>query len=87
MSAKNQYILMYNQGSFELEHVLEFKDDMDAATRRYAELEALYCNSAEMDIVLVGSDSLETVRITHRNYFTGEAHKNVDKLFQSLGLS
>ena len=26
-----------------------------------------------IDIVLIGSDSIETVRLTHANYFTGEA--------------
>lgn len=34
----------------------------------------------EMDIVLVGSDSLDTIRTTHSTYFTGAASKVLELL-------
>ena len=34
-------------------------------------MERKHARDAAMDVVLVGSDSLETVKVTHRNYFSG----------------
>lgn len=39
----------------------------------YEEIEEFYRDSPHMDIVLEGSDSIETVKITHANYFDGSA--------------
>jgi hypothetical protein len=38
----------------------------------YARLEREHLNRADgVEIVLIGSDSLETVKVTHANYFDG----------------
>ena len=34
-------------------------------------MERKHARDAAMNVVLVGSDSLETVKVTHRNYFSG----------------
>lgn len=43
------------------------------ALAAYAECEDHYRGQDAIEIVLVGSDSLESVRKTHTNYFTDEA--------------
>ncbi|MCP9485171.1 MAG: hypothetical protein MSC30_04885 [Gaiellaceae bacterium MAG52_C11] len=47
--------------------------DGELAAERYAAMEREHGNEPNMEIVLVGSDSIETVRRTHGNYFGDEA--------------
>ena len=46
-----------------------FGDDATKALRAYAATEAQYGDRPSIEIVLVGSDSLDTVKLTHANYF------------------
>lgn len=65
------FLLVFDHASAQLvADVEEFDTDARAATRRYEEVEAMYRDQASVDVVLVGSDSIETVRMTHSNYFT-----------------
>lgn len=77
------FILIYNEAEQKLQEVLHFGDDSAAAVRKYGVLERKYRDAPYMDILLVGSDSLETVRLTHSTYFTGEAQKRFDEVFHS----
>lgn len=70
-SVIKHFLLVYDHKSDELVRVVEFGEDVEQATEAYAKMEAEYSLDAAVDIVLVGSDSLETVKVTHRNYFTG----------------
>ena len=79
MSAINNFLLAFNHGTNHLETCLEFGADVEAATAAYAELEAKYRNCHSVDIVLVGSDSLDTVRVTHSNYFANGARDLVSE--------
>jgi hypothetical protein len=63
------FLLQYDHQLGKLVDMIEFGTDGVAAIKRYGELEDEYRQNPEMDIVLVGSDSLETIKITHRNYF------------------
>ena len=47
----------------------EFGEDAEAAVAAYAAEEAEFGDRKLIEIVLVGSDSLETVKLTHANYF------------------
>ena len=53
--------------------VREFSDH-DEALARYDELEKQFLNSDDFDIVLLGADSLETIRRTHSSYFETTQH-------------
>jgi hypothetical protein len=47
-----------------------FSDDqVDAATAAYQESEAEYRDSSDVEIVLIGADSIETIQRTHGHYF------------------
>jgi hypothetical protein len=56
----------------ELADLKDFGTDTKSATAEYARLEREHMGKADsIEIVLIGSDSLETVKITHANYFDG----------------
>jgi hypothetical protein len=48
----------------------QFKN-ADEAASAYAELEREHRDDPNVEIVLVGADSIETIKRTHGNYFNG----------------
>lgn len=56
----------------------EFRNGPEAAVA-YAALEAEHRNDRDLEIVLVGADSIETIRRTHGHYFSA-----VDNPFPEL---
>lgn len=76
------FLLVYDREADVLARSEEFRD-AEAATTAYekAEQEASH-TGRQMDIVLVGSDSLDAVKITHSNYFSGNAMKRVREALQ-----
>jgi hypothetical protein len=58
--------------------VRDFGTDYDAALAAYADIEGEVRGRKDLDIVLVGADSLETVERTHSSYF------ETDETFESL---
>jgi hypothetical protein len=71
MSEINHFLLVFDHRRDELIDLREFAGDDDSAVAAYSETESKYSTDPAIDIVLVGSDSLETVKVTHQNYFTG----------------
>lgn len=72
MSDRIQHFLLifdHEQGS--LLETVDFGEDSDAAVAAYAESERKYQDAPRYEIVLIGSDSFETVKLTHANYFDG----------------
>ena len=58
----------------------EFANAAEAAAA-YAALEEATRNDTNLEIVLVGADSLETIKATHGNYFDGK-REDADSPFQ-----
>ena len=73
MTAIQHFILVFDRREDRLLEQIPFGTDQAAAVAKYGEIERLHCDSPHMDIVLVGSDSIETVKVTHANYFDGSA--------------
>lgn len=67
------FILVFDRRAGHMVEQLSFGLDARAAIEKYEELEEQYRFEAHMDIVLVGSDSIDTVKVTHANYFDGSA--------------
>ena len=65
------FLLVFDHEQGHLIDTEEFGTDGDAALAAYAAKEREYRDRDRIEIVLVGSDSLETVRFTHANYFDG----------------
>lgn len=78
------FLLVYDRRLDELVEQREFGEDGDSALRAYREAErrAALNGDKQLDIVLVGSDSIETVKATHGNYFSGRARQSVDHLLE-----
>ncbi len=49
-------------------------DDYDVAVAAYEDLEARMRGRKDLDIVLLGADSLDTVKKTHSSYFDTTQH-------------
>ena len=64
------FLLVFDHASAQLIQLLEFDTDAKKAMAEYARLEREHMDKADrVEIVLIGSDSLETVKVTHANYF------------------
>ncbi len=63
------YLLVFDRHAGRRILTREFGEDAHAAVEAYQALEAVHRDEPWMDIVLIGSDSLDTVRVTHKNYF------------------
>jgi hypothetical protein len=70
------FLLVYSFSEGKLVHTDQFIDAKEA-TDAYNECERRYSSSNDYEIVLVGSDSLETIMKTHGHYF----RDRVDSLF------
>ena len=74
------FLLIYDRRKDQLMSHESFGEDADAAMTAYRAAEIEYRDRPEMDIVLIGSDSLDTVKITHSTYFTGAAARVLQRV-------
>lgn len=65
------FLLVFDHRVGTLVQTEEYGIDADAALAAYAATEALYGERKDIEVVLIGSDSFETVKRTHANYFDG----------------
>ena len=70
-STTRQFLLVYDRKRDFLAEQRDFGADMDAAVDAFRVAELRYQDQPEMDIVLIGSDSIETIKRTHSTYFKG----------------
>lgn len=60
-------------------------DDAGEAASVYEVVEReIRSGQSQLDAVLVGSDSLETIKVTHSNYFSGSARRRVEELLSGV---
>jgi hypothetical protein len=62
------FLLVYDRKAQKLVFEREYEDSAEAV-KAYEETEEMYRDQHHMEIVLVGADSIETVKLTHGNYF------------------
>ncbi len=68
----HHFLLVFDHEQGQLIDVIDFESNSVKALAEYARLEREHLTNADrVEIVLIGSDSLETVMITHANYFGG----------------
>ena len=80
--AIQHFLLVFDHGQDRMLRQESFGDDLASATEAYASAEAEFRENALVDIVLVGSDSLDTVRVTHSTYFEGRGRSMIDDLLE-----
>ncbi|HET8954711.1 MAG TPA: hypothetical protein VFN18_03525 [Solirubrobacterales bacterium] len=66
--ALQHFLLVYDLNAQRLIAQEQFEDGAEAA-RAYAEHERKFQGREDLEIVLVGADSIETIRQTHAHYF------------------
>jgi hypothetical protein len=72
--ALQHFLLRFNLRTQTLEQLTEFGRNAEEAMQAYSELEEAYRDRADQDdfeIVLIGADSIDTIRVTHSRYFDG----------------
>lgn len=78
------FILVYNLTTRHVD-VHEFGAAEDKANHAYTSLEDEYADKGKYEIVLVGADSIATIRRTHSPYFTtGTATEVVEDFLASI---
>jgi hypothetical protein len=65
------FLIVFDHTAGELESLFEFGENGDAAVEAYSAKEKELKDRESVEIVLIGSDSLDTVKLTHANYFDG----------------
>ena len=65
------FLLVFDRRKDRLVETYEFGTDSDAALAAYAAKERELLDQRWMEVVLIGSDSIETIKVTHANYFGG----------------
>lgn len=69
--AECHFLLVYDLKRQELV-ARELFEDVDEAVRAYAARENDHLGDPTVEIVLIGADSLETIKHTHASYFDGK---------------
>ena len=68
-----QFLIVFDHSRGALHQDVAIVQDPAAALQAYGEAEQRFVDDEHIEVVLIGSDSLETVRRTHANYFDGTA--------------
>jgi hypothetical protein len=68
MSAVLHFLVIYNIRAGEAD-LVPFETDYEAALEAYNNAEQAHRNDTNTEVVLLGSDSVETLRRTHSSYF------------------
>jgi hypothetical protein len=70
--AIRHFLLVFDHSQGKLLEELDFGTDIHKAMAEYALRERAHMSRGDViEIVLIGSDSIETVKRTHANYFDG----------------
>lgn len=77
------FLLTYDLETRDLD-IEEFGSADGAAAEAYTELEMEHLGEDSIEVVLVGADSLETIRKTHSHYFPRVRGGLVDELEREL---
>lgn len=85
LSPMQHFILVFDRGAGHQIDQIEFGSGAKAARSAlaaYEDLEERYRSEGNIDIVLIGSDSIETVKVTHSTYFDNEGRSSIEDLLQ-----
>jgi hypothetical protein len=64
------FLIVYDRGAGRIEELAEFGEDAgDDARRRRVELERKHRTDPNIEVVVLGAESLESLRVTHARYF------------------
>ena len=67
----HHFLLLYDVAAQQLLDAQDFGENAEAAADAYAAAEREHRDGQNIEIVLIGADSLDTIRQTHSHYFDG----------------
>ena len=73
MTVLSQFLLVFNHQQAALHQDIAVFADAADALRAYDAADRHFAEQEHIEVVLLGSDSLDTVRRTHANHFDGTA--------------
>lgn len=79
----NYFLLTYDLSTREVQ-VEEWHGDLHGATAAYTDREQSFEHNDDIEVVLVGADSLETIQVTHSHYFVKQTGDLVEELVREL---
>lgn len=65
------YLVVFDHEKDELDRIEEFGTNTRKALDAYSATETRYRDRPRMEVVLLGAESLDTLRVTHPTYFAG----------------
>lgn len=76
-----RFVIVFDRPRGDILELLEFSEsERDAALKELFDREALYETRSDVEVVMLGSDSLDTVKRTHARYFKGEIQRRIAAL-------
>lgn len=84
--AIQHFLLIYDRKNDVRVREDSFGSDVQAATDAYRLAELEYRDQPWMDIVLVGSDSIESIKRTHSTYFRGIDAQSFQEFLETIRL-
>ena len=78
------FLIVYDHDARKQISLEEFRNTTQAV-KAYNEREEQYRDNHRLEVVLLGADSIEAIRVTHSNYFEDTADA-LDNLRANLGL-
>jgi hypothetical protein len=82
MSQLRHFLLIYNAVDRTVK-VEDLGEDEAAAAERYADVEEELRTETAYEVVLIGAESLDTIKTTHSHYFNGT--QSVSPLLRASG--
>lgn len=76
-SAIKHFLFIYDRKRDRSISIDDYGENVDGAVDAYRAAEIIHADHPWIDIVLIGSDSLETIKKTHSTYFEGQSRKSI----------
>lgn len=80
MPELKNFLVVFDRAKNKQVDLIEFGSDTRAAAKKYGELEIQHFGDSNIEIVLLGADSVETLKKTHSTYFDNVT----ESFFQTL---
>lgn len=81
MKPTQWFLFIYDRRADQLHELIKYGTNRCAALQAYSAVELQYLDKPWMDIVLIGAESLDTIKVTHSTYFDGGVRELIEKSF------
>lgn len=73
-----QFVIVFDRPRGQILEMVSFAEtERDLAMKELFEREERYRGQSDVEVVMLGSDSVDTLKTTHSRYFKGELQKRI----------